>query len=398
MADYTYITETGVVVPDTSTLLADVEAEFRAALGADLVTTPDTPQGALIAAEVIARTGVLGNNAALANQINPNAAGGVFLDAIWALTGGGRFAATRSVVPGVELLGLAGTLIPSGSVASLADGTQFESVSPVVLDGDGEGSVDFQAVEPGPVACGVGALSQIVTAVLGWDSVTNPTAATLGRAEQTDQAARLRRKVTLAAQGVALPEAVTSALYGLPDVRSLVFRENVTDAALDIDGVTLRPHSIFVCVDGSTDAEVAAALLASKSLGADWNGTTEVEVVEPASNQTYTVRFSRPDEVAIQARLTVRNTGALTDVPASVRQAVLDYAAGLIEGEAGFVVGGAASPFEVAGAVARQLPGLYVQRCELSYASPTSWTTEELPITIEEIATIESGMIQVIVS
>ncbi len=397
MADYQYLTETGVIVPDTSDLLSTVEDEFRAALGADLVTDPNTPQGAMIAAEVIARAAVLGNNAAVANQINPGLAGGVFLDAIWALTGGQRIAATRSVVPGVELQGLAGVAIPAGSQAALADGTIFESVSGVVLDALGAGVVDFQAIEPGPTAVNPGALTQIVTAVLGWDSVTNPTAATLGRNLESDLAARLRRRNTLSLQNVALPEAISSALYDTPNVRSLAFRENVTNVPQVIDGVTLVPHSIFVCVDGGTDDDVAAALLANKSLGAAWNGTTTVNVTDPSSGQVYPVQFQRPAAVAVAARVTVRNLSAQTDIVPAVRQAILDFAAGLIDGEAGFTVGSSVSPFELAGAVTRQVPGVYVKLVEIGFPPTPTWTTNEIPISIEQIATIIEGDIAVVI-
>lgn len=397
MAAYDYITETGVVVPDTSTLLAEVENEFKTALGADLVTSPNTPQGALIVAEVLARTGVVGNNAALANQINPNLAAGTFLDAIWALTGGQRLAATRSVVPGVELSGLPGTVIPAGSQASIADGTLFESVSGVVLDLTGSATVDFQAVDTGPVAVNPGALNQIVTGILGWDDVNNPTAATLGRDQESDLASRQRRRNTLSLQNVALPAAITSALYDTPNVRSLAFRENVTGSTQIIDGVTLVEHSIFVCVDGGTDLAVATTLLANKSLGCDWNGSTTVNVTDSVSGQVYPVSFSRPTVVGIAARVTVRNSGALTDIVPAVRQAILDFAAGLLPGEAGFVVGGDVSPFELGGAVARQVPGVYVKLCEVALASTLIFSTNEIPISIEQIASIDAGNIQVTV-
>lgn len=398
MADFNYIVETGVILPDTSTLLADVQQEFRDALGQDLVVDPSTPQGVMISAEVIARSNVLGNNAALANQINPNLAGGVFLDAIWALTGGQRIAASRSVVSGAVLGGLPGTIIPAGAQASLADGTLFESVSGTVLDGSGSATVDFQAVEPGPTSVNVGQLTQIVTAVLGWDSITNPTAATLGRDQESDVASRQRRKNTLSLQNVALPAAITSALYDTANVKSLQFRENVTGSPLTIDGVTLVEHSIFVCVDGGTDADVAATLLANKSLGADWNGSTTVNVTDPVTGQVYPVSFSRPSVVSVATRVTVRNTGAIMDIVPSVRKAVLDYAQGLIPGEAGFVVGASVSPFEIGGAVAREIPGLYVQRVEVSLASVITWSTNEIPITIEQIASIIEGNIVVVVA
>lgn len=397
MADYQYLNETGVIVPDTATVLSDVESEFKAALGQDLITTPNTPQGALITVETLARSNVLQNNALVANQINPNLAGGVFLDAIWALTGGAREAATYSYIVGVSLGGLAGTTVPAGSQASLADGTLFASVSDVVLDGSGLGSVDFQAVEAGPVAASVGALNQIVSGVLGWDTVSNTNAATLGRLVESDLASRQRRKNTLSLQNVALPEAITSALYDTNGVRSLTFRENVTASTATIDGISMLAKSIYVCVDGGTDADVAAALLEHKSLGCNWNGTTTVAVVNAASGQTYSVKFSRPTLVPVQARLYVRNLSALSDVTTAVNYAIVNYAAGLIDGEPGFTVGADVSAFELAGAVNAQTPGIYVQKCEISLLSVTSWSTNEIAIGIDSKATILPANVQVII-
>lgn len=397
MADYQYLDTTGVIVPDTETVLTEVENEFKAALGQDLITTANTPQGVLITAETTARSNVLRNNATVANQINPNLAGGVFLDAIWALTGGQRYDATYSVIPGAQLTGLPGTLIPAGSQASLADGTLFASVSAVTLDGGGLGTVDFQAVEAGPIAANPGTLTQIVTAVLGWDQLTNPTAATIGRNDESDLASRQRRKNTLSLQNVALPLAATSALYNIPNVKSLQYRENFTKADATIDGIFLLANSVWACVDGGTDAEVAAALLENKSLGANWNGAVTVNMPHPATGQVYPVKFDRPTSIAIAARVTVRNGSALTDVPAAVRQAILDYAAGLLEGEPGFVVGGSVSAFELAGAVNQEAPGVYVKTCEISLASVISWTTSEIAIALNQKATIASGAIEVVV-
>lgn len=397
MADYQYLDTTGVIVPDTATVQTEVENEYKAVFGQDLVTTPNTPQGVLITAEVTARANVLRNNATVANQINPNLAGGVFLDAIWALTGGQRLSASYSVVPGAHLIGLPGTLVPAGSQASLSDGTLFASVSDCTLDGGGNGYVDFQAVEAGPIAANVGGLNQIVTAVLGWDQVTNPTAATVGRSEESDLASRLRRKNTLSLQNVALPDAITSGLYDTPNVRSLTFRENYTKADATIDGIFLLANSVWACVDGGTDADIAATLLANKSLGANWNGATTINITDPASGQSYPVKFDRPTAKPVQARVTVRNLSALTDVPATVRAAIVAYATGQQEGEPGFVVGASVSSFELAGAVNRAAPGIYVQNCEISLVSVTSWVVGQISIALNEIASIVSGNIEVVV-
>lgn len=395
MADYTYVQETGLVVPDTSTVQTEVIDEFKAVFGSDIITTANTPQGVLITAEVAARSNILKNNAAIANQINPNLAGGVFLDAIWALTGGQRLAATKTVVPSCTLTGLPGTVIPAGSQASIADGTLFESVSSVTLDGDGLGTVDFQAVDFGPIAVNANALTQIVTAVLGWDEINNATAGTIGSDTESDLASRQRRKNTLSLQNVALPLAITSALYDTTNVRSLTFRENTTASTQVIDGITLIAHSIWVCVDGGTDADVAATLLEHKSLGAGWNGATTVTVTDSASGQDYDVKFDRPTEIPVRAQVTIKNINALTDVVTSVKNAIVNYAAGLIDGEPGFVVGASVSSFELAGAINREVPGVYVQNLQISLASPISWVVGEIAIAVDEIASITASNITV---
>jgi hypothetical protein len=224
---YQYLVTTGVIVADTSQILAGTQQEYKDAFQKqDLVVTPDTGQGVLITAETLARDGVVENNAAVANQINPNIAGGIFLDAIMALTGMQRVAQTQSVVPNVALTGAPGTIIPAGVQASTAAGDIFASASSITLNSSGTGTVNFIAVEFGPVPCNTDSLTQIVSGVIGWETVNNPTAATVGVATQSDQGARALRQNTLAFQGVALPEAITSALYATAGVTSLTFLEN----------------------------------------------------------------------------------------------------------------------------------------------------------------------------
>jgi Baseplate J-like protein len=397
MADYQYVEETGVILPDTADLQAVVEDEYRAVFGADLVVTPNTPQGVLITAETIARANALANNAAVANQINPNLAGGAFLDAIWSLTGGQRIAATKSTIAGVALAGVAGTLIPAGTIAAKADGTQFASVGDVTLDGTGAAVVDFVALDFGPVACNPGALNTVVSGVLGWETVTNANAAVLGRLVESDGASRIRRRQTLALQGSGGPEAIISGLMDTEGVRSLSFRENVTDAPAVIDGINMAAHSIYVCVEGGTDLAVATTLLERKSMGAGYNGAVTVNVTEPLSGQVYPVTFDRPTLVPVIARATVKVMGATGDPQELVRAAIVAFAAGELEGEAGFVVGTDVSPFELAGAVNVQTPGLYVQNMEVSLQSVVNYQPTTIPIALDELATIAPGSITVVI-
>ena len=396
MADIDYIESTGTVLPDTADLLATVENEYRVALGAQLNTDPATPQGRLIATEVDARDTYLRNTAALANQINPRIAEGVFLDAIWKLTGGERRAATQTTVNNVTLGGVPGTFIPEGSQARTPSGDVFSTLGDATIDAGGNATVDFASVEFGPIACPIGALNTAVTGILGWETVNNTEAGVAGRNEETDAASRLRRLQTLALQGVALPEAIISGLMDTEGVRSLSFRENVTGAAMVIDGVLLKEHSIYCVVDGGADSDVAATILAKKSLGADYNGAVSVDVVDAASGQTYTVLFDRPVEVAIKVRATVKANMAVAGPTTVVRASIMAYAQGLIDGEPGFTVGSSVSPFELAGAVNINTPGIYVQKMEVAKLAD-AFGTIEVPITIQEIATLIEGNITVVV-
>lgn len=395
MADFSYIETTGTVLPDTETLLDTVEGEYRAALGAQLNTDPATPQGRLIATEVDARDTYLRNTAALANQINPRIAEGVFLDAILALTGGQRRAMTHTVVSGVVLGGIPGTIIPEGSQAQTPAGDIFQTLGGAVLDATGTTTVDFEAVEGGPVPCVAGELNTAVTAVLGWETVNNPTDGVAGQDVESDTAARNRRLVTLALQGVALPEAIISGLMDTDGVQSLAFRENVGAATAVIDGVSMIGHSIYVCVNGGADSDVAAAILAKKSLGCGYNGSTSVDVVDSASGQTYTVKFDRPTEVPLKCRVTVKVGNTVADPATTIRAAIVAYAAGEIDGEQGFVVGGPVSPFELASAINETTPAIYVRLFEVAKVTD-AYGTVEIPITIQQIATINANNIEVI--
>jgi Baseplate J-like protein len=402
---FQYITSTGVIVPDTSGLLSDVQSEYQAVFGADLVVTPDTPQGVLITAEALTRAEVVNNNAALANQINPNIAGGVFLDAIMALTGMQRTVATPTVVTNVSLTGVAGTVIPSGSLAATAAGDQFQSVSNVTLGAGGTATIGFQSVATGPIPCAGSALTTIVSNILGWETVTNnasgspASTTTLGTVTQSDQAARALRQNTLAFQGVALPVAITSALYATEGVTSLTFQENVSASTQTINGISMVAHSIYACVAGGTDQAVAASLLENKSSGCAWNGGTTVSVVEPASGQTYSVSFDRPTTVGILVKVISPNGNSN-----NIIQAILDYAAGLIEitgtngvisAVPGFVVGADVSPFEIAAAIVSENPGTYVSQVQVSLVSSVSYSTDIIAIGVSQQAYTQASYITV---
>lgn len=488
---YQYLTPQGVIVPDTSEILAEVQSEWQQALGADLIITADTPQGVMITAEAIARNNEVKNNAAVANQINPNIAGGVFLDAIGLLTGIQRAVQQPTVVTGVTLAGLAGTTLPVGAQAATAAGDIFQLTQSVTIPVGGTTTGNFQSVQFGPIPCASDALNVIITAVLGWETVNNSNAGVLGTTTQSDQAFRAFRLNTLAFQGLSLAEAITSALYNVAGVDSLSFRENYNDVPMgqivpvvggatlagtvwamsttggsgpqgqiiigtdainytenaqtvppvspwpsaaftttanitlsglgtqgggdwasglsannvilvknqttasqngvylaqsstwelvqtsgseilgSNDGISMIANSVYACVAGGVATDVAAALLENKSSGCAWNGGTLTNVIEPASGQTYKVLYDVPNIVDILVSVTI--SGATED---QVIQAILDYQAGTVTDPAGnestlngFGVGQDISPFEIAAAIATEIPGSYISNLQIAVSS-----------------------------
>lgn len=396
MAAYNYITTNGVIIADTESVKTEVENEYKQIFGDDFVIDPNTPQGAMIAAEVSARQSVARNNAALANQINPNYSGGVFLDAIWALTGGQRLASTPSTVT-ATLAGVAGTVVPSGSQAKTTAGDVFELVSNATIGVGGTVDASFQSVESGPIPIGSATLTSIVSGVLGWETVTNAAAGTLGQLTESDSASRLRRRTLIGLQARTVAQAIISEVSAVTGVKSMTFLENTAATGATIQGIVMAANSIWCCVDGGTDAAVGAAILRSRSAGSGMVGAVTANVTDPASGQVYPVNFDRPVAVPMLIRVTVRANSSVANPTLAVQEAVLAYAAGQIEGEQGLVVGADVSPFEIGAAVGRYTPALFVTLVEVTSVASGTYQTTVWDIDINELATVVQANVNVVI-
>jgi len=400
MVNYEYITATGVIIPDTEITLSQIQTEFKNAFGQDIIVTSDTPQGVLISAETTARNAVIRNNAALANQINPNIAGGTFLDAIWALTGGGRSTPTFSNAS-VNLTGVAGTVIPITITVANSNGDLFSPIESVTLNSEGMASVVFNALIAGPIAAPAATLVNIITSVLGLETAINPNDANLGTIEQSDVMARQARRNTLGQQANSQAAAIIAGVLTVPNVLSMSYRENVTSSIQVIDGVTMQPHSMWACVDGGTDIAVATAILQRKGGGCgytDGAGTpVTVNVTDPSSGQVYSISFDRPTTVGVLVQVTLSIGQSVLDPLTTVQNAILNYVNGLLNGEPGFVLGVPVSCFELAGAVNQADPLFFIRNVQTSLISPVSYSNAEIPIALWQKAVLNVSGITVIV-
>lgn len=380
---YNYIDNTGVILVDTDIINTEVQQEYLNTFGSDLNIDPSTPQGMLITIETLSRTAVADNNAALANQINPNLAGGVFLDALLQLTGAQRVLSSPSIV-NCTLTGVSGTLIPAGSQISTVDGlTVFKLVSNTTIPISGTiENVQFQSVQNGEIIANANTLTVIVSDILGWETANNPNAATLGTLTQSDVQARLQRQNTLGAQGNSIANNVISNLYLLPGVppSGVTFQENVLSVSATINEILMVPHSIYVVVGGSaTNLDVATTIQNSKAAGASYNNGLGIPisqvVVDQYSGQSITVLFDKPSIVTIEIIVTVHANTTVQNVETAVQNAIIAYSLGQLEGQPGFSVGQAVSPFQISAAIISQVPGLFIQEIEVAVLSFTQQGT-----------------------
>lgn len=396
MADYSFIVNRGVIVPDTATTRTQVEAEFRAVFGDDMPTDPATPQGLLITRITEERDAIARNNAELANQINPALSGGVFLDSLMALTGGRRRSSVRSLIVGAVLGGVPGTNVPAGSIAETEQGEQFELVNTVVLDAAGTAAGNLRALQDGEIIVPAGGLNTVASSVLGWETITNPSAAIPGQREENDVLLRRRRAQTLALQTTSINEAIVSRLYDIEAVRSCYYLENYADVDQVVDGIPMRKHSIWACVEGGTDMEVAKAIFETKTVGGGYNGAVVVQVPDPVNGRLYEVKFDRPEEVTLLIRVTVRSS--TLDVQQLIPDLVMNYVNGEIDGDVSFVVGSDVSTFEIASAINQQEPSIFVKKVELSVVGSGTWSADTMVIAPNQIARTQRSSIQVVIS
>lgn len=371
-ATYEYSTVTGLIVADTEDLLADVQGEFRSALGSALNVNSSTPQGALIQSETIARSNVMRNNAEFGNLINPNYSYGVALDALMALTGSDRGANQSTIVRLVDFEGNPQTFIARGSRMTTSDGNVFETDADITIGASGLIKATIKSVSFGDIAVKVEAL-KIVDGVVGWgavrvtvDSVIEP-----GTARLSDGAARNMRMRRLFALGRSSTGAIKAALLKVPNVKSINVIEQNTGTPGTVNGVTFTLGSaMWVCVYGSpTSSDVAQALFEAHRGGCPWdygNVGTKVDApngtiaVDQSTGNSYYVKWTKAVELDCWVKVVVKRGVGGANPEESIPQIVVAYAEGDIAGEEGFIVGQSVSGYDIAGSISAQMPGLFV--------------------------------------
>ena len=259
------VDDTGVHAPSLETALADTRQQLADIFGDDIANADQTPQGQLAGLIAVLETFIGEALVRLGNATSVNDAVGTQLDTLGELLDILRQRATRSRVT-ATVTGVAGTNLPAASRARTADGDVFRTIADVAIAPSPGVSVEMEAVEEGAVRADAGTLTNIVTVVPGWETITNPAAAVIGVPRQGDPEYRTayRRRTAHRAigSGSAIESAVDEALGG----RQRVI-ENFTANSIVEQEFTVYANSILAVVQSGIDATIQRAIETARGMG-----------------------------------------------------------------------------------------------------------------------------------
>lgn len=268
------VTDTGFVLKDYDTILADLQAEARVRLGEDIDLSDESPLGEFLKVIAYEFQGMWEQleNTYYAGFLN--SATGQSLDRVVALVGVERRAATYAT--GTIRFSASAAVstaitIPAGTRVQTADRTLTFATNAAATIAVGQSYVDVAVTA---VATGIdgnvaaGTTTYLYDPVAGVTTVTNPAATTGGSDIESDASLRYRAQ-NYAPDAAATVIAFEQRLLGLDGVLSVAIAED-TDT-----------NAVTVTVLGGTDSEITALLNLIRPCGisVSWNRPTTDTVV-----------------------------------------------------------------------------------------------------------------------
>ncbi len=384
------VTAEGISAPDYQTVLDTITGYFQQIYGSDAYLEPDSKDGQMVALVALAIHDA--NNTAISvyRSFSPATALGDALTSNVKINGITRRAATNSTVD-LLLTGTVGTTITNGSVRD-TNSVVWNLPATVVIGSDGTVVATATCVNSGAVAAVAGSVNGINTPTRGWASVTNPLAATVGVAAETDAELRVRQSQSVALASLTPYDAVDGAIANVEGVTRHKLFENDTETT-DANG--LPAHSISAIVEGGDATSIANTIRSVKGQGVSTYGTTAVIVTDKYGNP-YTIRFSRPIDVPVYVSITLKAlTGYSSEVGDEIKAAVASYINSLAIGDSvllsrvyspanlGVVSGGNARYYDIMELlIGRTAEGVAAANVVLAYDESASCSVDNIALVV----------------
>lgn len=301
------INSNGANIPDTQEIYNEIADEWNVIFDGKMQIEPSTPQGQMITsltAEVDNKNKLLNY---FINQINPKTNEGVWQDAIANIFFLERKGAESSSVV-CQCVGLSGTVIPVGSLVRSSNGDMFRAVGNITLNITGTVDGTFESVEKGLIPVVSNTINEIVSTVPGWDTVNNSTAGSVGRLQETRLEFEKRRSESQAKNGKGTVASLYARIGEVADVLDIYCTSNRTSSNIVIDGLTIKPHSVYCSVLGGTTQNIANVIENTIGAGDDTTGNTSYTVIIPENNVEDIINFQRPTAVDCEITVTLQST------------------------------------------------------------------------------------------
>jgi uncharacterized phage protein gp47/JayE len=314
-----FIDSSGLHIPSYADILADLLAQAQAIFGTDIYLGNDSQDYQYTSIIALKISDAFQLVQMVYNNCAPGTAIGVGQDLLYKCNGLVRNAATYSTCP-VSLIGAPGTSL-SNSWVQDKNGYQW-SIPATILGSGGTAQALATCSYPGPISAAPGDISIIVTPTMGWYSVMNAGAATLGVNTEADSAFRARQAFSTAQPSLSILDGLRGAIAGISGVtRSRVY-ENDTGSP---DGNSQPAHSIAAVVEGGDSAIIANTVFSKKGPGGATVGTTTINVTDQWQEIT-AINFYRPTYDDIDVVVGIKQlTGYTTAIAANIKAAIVSY-------------------------------------------------------------------------
>lgn len=290
----------GIITQDFTEILDERENALKKILGNDFIIDKTTPIGNMELADANNEINIQDLIAWLIpNQIDANTAQGIFLDAICEKN---RIYRKQPQYTKINFIlnGQPNTSFNSGDiiVADSLTGIYYDLNSDAIIGEDGTVSVQFVCEDYGEYYPSSGSELQILTPIVGLDSVvidTENTNLILGRLAETDDELRVRRQYSVGQTATTTMASMLASIYSLDGVLHATYFENDT-LATDSHGVPAKAFEFVV--DGGDQDEITDIIFNNKSIGSQAFGTTVINKTDSEGN-IYSIGYTKVTEVNV---------------------------------------------------------------------------------------------------
>lgn len=328
ISDLIYVDQSGFHYPDYPTVLTYLQGEYRTIYGADTYLEADSQDGQWVAILALAMFDSMQVAAAVYNSFSPLTAQKDALSRNVKINGIARLVASYSTAD-LTIVGQAGTTILNGQAKDTLD-QKWNLPASVTIPVGGSIVVTATAAEVGAVSAAAGTINKIATPTLGWQTVNNVAAATIGDPVETDAELRRRQTQSTMIPSLSVMEGIVGAVASLAGVSRYRGYENDTNTT-NADGVPA--HAISLVVEGGTTQAIAEAIAAKKTPGTATYGTTTYTTYDQYGVPNV-INFFRPTTatISVEISLTAR-TGYLSTTADAIKAAMVAYVSDLLIGD-----------------------------------------------------------------